>query len=291
MTVPSQGAYLIVNADDYGYFNCVSRGILKCASRGTVTATGVFGNSVHFREHSAWLRDCDSLDIGVHLNLTSGEPLTSDMRKKLSRWSGKFPGKFSGVMAVLSGAIAAADVRLEWRAQIERCLESGMLVQFLNSHEHMHILPSLFRVVCDLAREYGIAHVRFPNAEFYPIDSLGSLFRVAVVQAFAKINRRNIPMPTADFIGLETSGRLDQTFIQRRVSTLKPGRVYELMCHPGYLDKHEIGDPRLSRYHDWEGELEALTNPAFKQSLDTGGIQLIGYRHLAMADGELVVRR
>jgi predicted glycoside hydrolase/deacetylase ChbG (UPF0249 family) len=32
MAPESQGAYLIVNADDYGYFRCVSKGILKAAS-------------------------------------------------------------------------------------------------------------------------------------------------------------------------------------------------------------------------------------------------------------------
>ena len=44
MTPASEGACLIVNADDYGYFDCVSKGILESASRGIVTATGVFAN-------------------------------------------------------------------------------------------------------------------------------------------------------------------------------------------------------------------------------------------------------
>ena len=36
MPQQSQGAYLIVNADDYGYFRCVSKGILKAATHGIV---------------------------------------------------------------------------------------------------------------------------------------------------------------------------------------------------------------------------------------------------------------
>ena len=39
--------YLIVNADDYGYFSCVSRGILDAVCDGIVTATGVLA-TVHF---------------------------------------------------------------------------------------------------------------------------------------------------------------------------------------------------------------------------------------------------
>jgi predicted glycoside hydrolase/deacetylase ChbG (UPF0249 family) len=213
------------------------------------------------------------------------------MRKKLSRWSGRFPGKFSAAMAVVSGVIAPDDVRLEWRAQIERCLENGILVRFLNSHEHVHILPSLFRVVSDLASEYGIAHVRFPSARLDRSESLGSLFRVATVKTFGRINRRHLGSPVADFIGLEASGKLDLAFIRQCVSTFEPGRVYELMCHPGFFDGQEVRDPRLSRYHDWEGELDTLLNPGLMQLLEANGVRLIGYRHLEVVDGKLLARR
>ena len=163
MTPATEGACLIVNADDYGYFRCVSKGILQAATHGIVTATGVFATAPQFAEHAAWLRDCEALDVGVHLNLTDGNPLTNDMRKALARWSGRFPAKFSVAMAIVSGAIGIDDVRLEWRAQIERCLEAGLRVSFLNSHEHLHMLPALFPVASALAGEYGIAHVRFPT--------------------------------------------------------------------------------------------------------------------------------
>src|ERR1700758_2816197 len=104
-TSPHARAYLIVNADDYGYFRCVSQGILKSATQGVVTATGVFANTAHFGEHAAWLRECEALDAGVHLNLTDGVPLTSDLQKALLRWSGRFPRKFVMAKAILFGAI------------------------------------------------------------------------------------------------------------------------------------------------------------------------------------------
>src|SRR5438034_5088190 len=157
--------YLIVNADDYGYFACVSKGILKSATHGVVTATGVFANSIHFGEHAAWLRECDALDAGVHLNLTDGIPLTSDLQKMLGRWSGRFPRKFALAKAILSGAIKVDAVKREWRAQIERCLAHGLKLRFLNSHEHMHMLPSLFPVAKALAHDYDIRHIRFPTSQ------------------------------------------------------------------------------------------------------------------------------
>ena len=105
MTSESPCSYLIVNADDYGYFNCVSQGILKSASHGIVTATGIFANSTHFDEHIGWLRGNTTLDLGVHLNITDQAPLSINMRNRLSRWEGCFPGKYAIVRALLSGTI------------------------------------------------------------------------------------------------------------------------------------------------------------------------------------------
>jgi len=282
--------YLIVNADDYGYFRCVSRGILRSASHGIVTATGVFATGTHFEEHAAWLRDCDTLDVGIHLNLTDREPLTTDMRKRLYRHAGRFPGKFAAAMSVLTGTVKPAEVKAEWRAQIERCLTSGLTARFLNSHEHIHMLPPLFPVVRALAEEYGIAHVRFPTTELFRRPSTEALFRGAVMRALQTVNRRHADMPAPHFLGLEQSGRLDLGYLEHRISRLRPGRVYELMCHPGYRDEEEVRDPHLLDYHDWEGELETLTNPALRNLLRTHNVRVIGFRDLEVRDGHLAIR-
>ena len=291
MASRSQGAYLIVNADDYGYFRCVSRGILKAAADGIVTATGVLSNATNFAEHAARLRDCDALDVGVHLNLTDGVPLTAELRNGLSRGSGRFPGKFRMAAAIMAGVVKTDDVQREWRAQIERCLDNGLRVRFLNSHEHLHMLPSLFMVTRALAKEYDIAHIRFPTSQRFGTPSGGSLFRGAVIKTLESINRRHADTPNARFLGLETSGKLDLPYLQRSLSHLGAGEVYELMCHPGEFDAGEVTDTRLPRYHDWEGELAVLTSAEARALLDRHGIRLIGYRHLEVRGDQLVVRR
>jgi hypothetical protein len=284
------GAYLIVNADDYGYFRCVSKGILDAASRGVVTATGVFANAPHFREHAAWLRDCQALDVGNHLNLTYGVPLTSGFGRKLARWSGRFPGKISLAMGIVTRAISSEDVRSEWRAQIDRCLECGLRVRFLNSHEHVHTLPALFTIAIDLAREYGIAHVRIPSSRL-AWNSPAALFRSAVVKILGASARHSVRGEAADFLGLEVSGKLGMPYLERVIPRLRGGRLYELMCHPGQFDPQEVKDPRLLRYHDWAGELRTLLDPAVRALLDDHGVRLVGYRHLEVRDGRLAVRQ
>ncbi len=290
MASQSEGAYLIVNADDYGYFRCVSRGILRAAADGIVTATGVLSNATDFAEHAARLRDCDALDVGVHLNLTDGVPLTTKLRNGLSRGSGRFPGKFRMAGAVVAGVVKTEDVQHEWRAQIERCLDNGLRLRFLNSHEHLHMLPSLFALTRVLAKDYGIPHIRFPRSQLLGKSRSGSLFRGAVIKALESINRRHADTPSAQFLGLETSGKLDLPYLERCLSRLRAGEIYELMCHPGEFDAREVTDTRLPRYHDWEGELAVLTSAEARALLDRQGIRLIGYRHLDVNGDRLVVR-
>jgi len=289
MAPESLGAYLIVNADDYGYFRCISQGILRAATHGIVTATGVLANATHFAEDAAKLRDCAALDVGVHLNLTEGIPLTGELRTRLSRWSGRFPGKFAMAGALLSRTVKPEDVCREWRAQIERCIDHGLRVRFLNSHEHLHMLPALFPVARVLAKDYDIAHLRFPTAQIGVSGSNGSLFRGAVIKVLEMTNRRRADAPTAHFLGMETSGKLDLPYLERSLSRLGAGEIYELMCHPGELDVREVSDQRLLRYHDWEGELSTLTSPAARELLHRHGVRLIGYRHLEVREARLVV--
>ena len=290
MTSGYPGAYLIVNADDYGYFNCVSKGILKSASHGIVTATGIFANSPHFTEHVGWLEEYASLDLGVHLNITDRAPLTVDMETRLSRWKGRFPGKYTIVSALLSGMITTEAVKSEWRAQIERCLDKGLEIRFLNSHEHIHMLPSLFAVIQALAGEYGISHIRFPTSEPFQNLAIGALVRDTLMKMMAVSNRPRLSRPAARFLGMGESGRLGVEYLKRRLPKLKPGHVYELMCHPGYYEANEISDSRLLNYHDWNGEFVALTKPAVRDMLYEHRIRLIGYRHLQLQAGRLVVR-
>jgi predicted glycoside hydrolase/deacetylase ChbG (UPF0249 family) len=291
MVHAAPGAYLIVNADDYGYFRCVSMGILKAATHGIVTATGVLSNGSDFAEHAARLRDHEGLDVGVHLNLTDGAPLTREMGERLSRWSGRFPGKFRMAAALLSGAVKTEDVAREWRAQIERCMKHGVRVRFLNSHEHLHMLPSLFEVITALAGDYGIAHIRVPTSRLFERAPNGSLFRGVAIKALEAINRRHAERPRAQFLGLEPSGKLDLPYLERCTARLRAGEIYELMCHPGEFDAREVTDARLARYHDWQGELDTLTSAAARELLHRHGVQLIGYRDLDVEGDRLLVRR
>lgn len=282
-----QRIFLIVNADDYGYYPGVSKGILAAADKGVVTATGIFANSMCFDEHIEWLREETRIDSGVHLNLSEGEPLNVSLKQNLAKWAGRFPDKFSMALAVMGGKIPRENIEREWRAQIERCLDAGLKIRFLNSHEHIHMLPPLFRLTLSLAEEYDIPHVRYATSEWIQGAWAKSLARNGIMLALEWCNKWKVVKQTPVFIGIVDSGRLNIEYMRKRIRSLEPGKVYELMCHPGYLDK-AVTDERLLGYHDWEGELKLLQSSEFQTLLNDNHVELIGYRDLRYSGAQLM---
>ncbi len=269
---------LIVNADDYGYFPCISRGIVDAAKTKTITATGILANHPRLSEQLDWLNTVPDLDLGVHLNLTFNQPLTNAMREKLARWQGCFPNAYSMSLMLVTGKMPIKIVREEWCAQIEAC-QSRKLV-FLNSHEHIHMLPVLFPLVLELAEAYNIPHIRLTQAEWLKPLSTAGLIRNTLMQAMQTINQQRVKTPTPLFLGLSHSGKLNYDVLTGLFSKLKAGKSYELMCHPGYFVTEEISDPKLIAYHDWEAELSLLQSPQLQELYQRFNIRLSHYHHL-----------
>lgn len=269
--------HLIINADDYGYFPCISRGILEAARSGSLTATGILANSPDLTAQLDWLNALDGLDIGVHLNLTFRRPLTVTMAEKLLRWEGCFPNAYVMSMLILTGKISIQDVRIEWRAQIEACQRKNLL--FLNAHEHIHMLPVLFPLALELAQAYAIPHVRVTQADWLRPFGLSAALRNTLMQTMQSINQPKLKAPTPLFLGLSRSGKLDYAYLATLFPRLKPGKWYELMCHPGRFDPSEISDPKLIAYHDWEAELALLQSSKVHTLYEKFGIRLSHYHH------------
>jgi len=270
-------AYLIVNADDYGYSDGISRGILDGGKEGLITATGVIANSYHCDKHLQWLKDAPYLDVGVHLTLTCGRPISGRMKHRMARWQGRFPGKYSIASEVLTSRLPVKDILEEWRAQIERCKGAGIELLFLNTHEHLHALPPLFSAVLKLAKEYGIPHVRCPEPEWRGWRGMEGMVRNTILHFLHLINHARIPDGTPKLLGIAESGKLSLNYLKHRLASLRKGEVYELMCHPGYADPEEIKDPRLCSYHNWQEELDLLKSGEFRSLCDVWGIQVVRY--------------
>jgi hypothetical protein len=269
----------VVNADDFGYSPEISRGIIECAQHGIVTATGVFGNARGLGETVQMLADAPALESGVHLALTHGEPLTPAMQQALARFGGRFPGKFTMALLIARGRVGESMLRDELRAQVDACLEHGMRIAFLNAHEHLHMHPRVFPIVCAIARDLGVRFVRVTRPDVVAGGGLGCMVRDIIIRSLAPRAIDDIES-RIEFLGLARSGRIDFRYLQAAFARLQPGHTYELMCHPGFFDPVLARDQRLRKYHDWDLERRSLQDPRLPELLAAHRITLVRFGEL-----------
>jgi predicted glycoside hydrolase/deacetylase ChbG (UPF0249 family) len=176
--------------------------------------------------------------------------------------------------------VALADVRTEFEAQIARALRVGLAISHLDSHQHVHALPGIARVVRDLARAHGIRAVRYPQERLQAyMLRRGNARRLAeqialnTVCALSPLSPRHVDR----FVGFHFGGRLSEAHLEMVLRRLPARGTVELMCHPA---EAEHDGPHRQWGYAGPAEREALTSVKIRALIDARRIQLIGHRDL-----------
>lgn len=150
---------LIITADDFGISVPVSQGILDAHVHGIVTATSVLVTAPTAHECLPLLAAAPRLQVGAHLSLTFGRPLS-----QAGQWLAGDGGTMSPRTMLRRYLLAPRKflriVAQEWDTQLAALRAAGVAIAHLDSHHHVHQLPGLARVVCTLAQRYQIPRVR-----------------------------------------------------------------------------------------------------------------------------------
>lgn len=145
---------VILCADDFALAEGVSEGILRLAEEGRLTAIGCMTASPLWRSLAGRLDAVeDRCDIGLHLTLTDLEPLGALPRLAPA---GRLPGLARLMTASFSGCFERAEVRDELRRQWDAFVAArGRPPDFLDGHQHVHLLPGVREAVLELATMGG----------------------------------------------------------------------------------------------------------------------------------------
>jgi predicted glycoside hydrolase/deacetylase ChbG (UPF0249 family) len=270
----------VVNADDFGICARVNEGIVHAHRSGILTAASLMATGGAFEQAVRMSRELPGLDLGVHLCLVAGRPLQARGSSlvgpdgRLAAGAGEFARRYLG------GRIRLGDVAAELCAQIERVLGHGVRVSHLDSHQHVHVLPGIAQLTQRLAARYRIPFVRRP---LEGLPAAGALdrhgLRRLLGSAFLRASWCAARLAGASagaggalrFTGFQAGGRLDGKRLGEILRALRPGRAYELMCHPGLAPE----DPEVRRWgYRHEAELAALTDPAIAAEIASRGIRL-----------------
>lgn len=269
----------IVNADDYGLSPGVSAGIREAHTTGLVTSTTVLVNAPEAGEMIRLAQEeTPTLALGVHLNLTFGSPiLPSRIIPSLVNAAGSFRERQDFIQHL--NILIPHEIEAEWRAQIEAFLNTGAILDHLDSHHHVVLYHSeLWKIYSHLGKEYQCG-VRAPFPVDVPEDSVQSWLPAESLNSTKRtameiLKDANIPFPNS-FWGsfFDTSATLDQLLV---ILENLPRSVSEMMCHPGKIDKTLLTSSGYRRQR--QTELDALTHQKALRTVEEQGIQLVSFR-------------
>lgn len=272
----SEPGLLVVTADDFGLTPGVCEGILRGHEQGILTSTSALVVAPAFGGGAGALVD-SGLDAGVHLAVVGEDPPVLGAREipTLVDGRGRLAPSWRALLGrVVRGGVDPGDVAREWDAQIEVAMRAGLAPTHLDTHQHVHLWPSLAAVAVDVARRHGVRVLRVPRSGSRSARGI-AVNRLAARLA-ARVRDAGLVAP-GWMAGLDEAGRMDGPALVAAIDAAAAARVdvAEVSTHPGAGP-----DPARARYrwgYRWEAELAALCSPAARAAVDRSGLRLVGH--------------
>jgi hopanoid biosynthesis associated protein HpnK len=261
---------LIVTADDFGSSRDVNEAVEAGHRRGILTSASLMVSGAAAGEAVAMAKRLPRLRVGLHLTLVDGSPtLPPSEVAPLLGGDGSFRTDlaWAGVDMFFRPSVRSALAR-EIRAQFEAFRKTGLPLNHLDAHHHMHIHPTLARLALLVGRDYGVKAVRLPREPLVVIAATGDLPKGArrngLLRPWIAILERRLRREGLLFnehlFGLAWTGAVTAERVLKLLPLLPPG-LSELYCHP------RAGNV----------ELDALVAPAVAEAVASQGVELVAY--------------
>ena len=273
---------VIVHADDVGMCHGANESFIGLARAGALTCGSVMVPCPWFAEIAHLSADDPSLDLGVHLTLTSEwsgyrwAPLTRAPRSSgLVDDEGYFPRN----VALLADRVEPEAAEAEIRAQIDRALAFGVDVTHLDTHMGAALSRDLVDVYCRVGRDYALP-VLVPRepAHYANVLSLGdALDRLR--GAASTLEAEGMPLVDHFRMTPGVPSQESEAAYRNLIESLPEGITF-LALHPNISGDIETIVPPRAHYRTDEHRL--LADGSIARWIEEAEVQLLGMR--AMRD-------
>ena len=231
---------------------------------------------------AARARRLGSLRVGLHLVLIDGPPvLPPDQLDGLVRHDGRFDDNpLRAGLRFFFMPDARRRLAAEIRAQFEAFRATGLALDHVNAHKHMHLHPTVARLAVRIGRDYGMRAMRLPAEPRAPLRQAAPGERLPIPPpgfAVAALRRRlsGAGLACNDHVfGIAWSGAMTEHRLLALLPHLPTG-VSELYCHPATEATPSLQEA-MPGYRSTE-EFAALLSPRVRQRIDELGIRLVRF--------------
>ncbi|HTW33094.1 MAG TPA: hopanoid biosynthesis-associated protein HpnK [Rhizomicrobium sp.] len=281
---------VIFTADDFGLDEAVNEAVERAHRDGVLTSASLMVTAPAAADAVARAKRLPGLAVGLHLVLVQGVPaLAQKEAAPLVGRNGAFlDSPAQAGLHYFFSPTARRALGAEIRAQFEAFQRTGLPLDHVDGHTHLHIHPTIFALLLAIGRDYGMKAMRVPYenpAASARAAGRGKLSRMAISTAFApwaktmraRLRRAGVAANDAQF-GFHDTGAMTEDLVLRQLENIEPGMVTEFYFHPA-TRKSEILQRQMPGYRNVE-EFEALGSPRLREALRRLDITPIAFRDL-----------
>ena len=250
---------LIITADDFGLTTAVNDAIERAHRQGIVTSASVMMAEEAAQDAIERARRMPSLRIGLHVTVVDGRSIVT----------GKQLPKNLFAAGVAYFFFRRQELEREIRAQFDAFTKTGLPLDHVDAHHHMHTHPTVFSTILRIGREFGMRAIRIPREPFlaswrasrnrFLSRLLWTMFLWPWL-ALMRIRAHRAGLTTNDAIfGMNDWQAMTADRVVRLLENLPRG-TSEIYFHPRVADDEQT---------------KALTSPRVRDALQKLGVKLL----------------
>lgn len=268
---------LIVTADDFGLSKEVNEAVEVAHESGILTATSLMVGEAYADDAVARAHRMPNLGVGLHLALSRARPVSP---------ANEIPDLIDGDGLFRADLVRAGfrffflpsvrrQLAAEISAQFEAFAKTGLPLDHVNAHNHLHVHPTVLSLILKFGNKYAMNSVRVPEDK--NSKGIGAFFLTPwLAMMRARLQQHGVKYNDV-LLGLDETGSMDTKTLISLIENLSD-QTAELMCHPATGPWTGI-DPKAQDFRR-DLEYEALCNAATIKAISDNGVQLIAYRDI-----------
>ncbi len=282
---------IILNADDFGRSRQINAAIIRAHQEGVLTSASLMMAGEAVEDAVKLAHQNPTLAVGLHIVVINGRSILPPERiPHLVNKQGFFSNEpVSAGVRYFASKMLQTELDQELLAQFEHFSKTGLALSHVDGHLNMHVHPTVFSRVIELADQYGASGIRLLH------DDLGLALRYDRSQVLIKSvwaivfgllarwcqkRLQGHDLNVADRVyGLMQSGKMHEAYVVGLLRSLTVPTA-EIYFHPANQSMGEALGPN-------PGDLASLLSPSVRKVIQERGLCLSTYSTLRNTRGRV----